>query len=56
MFDVHFLNINSVNKLNNGPSHNTPRFNDAAQLEACDIPQDRYRVFIQDVADSYNFV
>ena len=32
---------------------NTHPNNDAALLEACDIPQDRYRVFIQDVADAF---
>ena len=34
-------------------SQNTHQPNDAALLEACDIPQDRYRVFIQDVADAF---
>jgi len=34
-------------------SQNKHSPNDAALLEACDIPQDRYRVFIQDVADAF---
>ena len=33
--------------------HETNNGNLTAQLEACDIPQDRYRVFIQDVADAF---
>jgi PAS domain S-box-containing protein len=39
--------------LNNRSSHNSRGLDNAGQLEACDIPQDRYRVFIQDVADAF---
>ena len=39
--------------MSNELPQNTHRLNDAALLEACDIPQDRYRVFIQDVADAF---
>ncbi len=40
--------------MSNDPSQNsrTPPDN-AALLEACDIPQDRYRVFLEDVADAF---
>ena len=53
MFDVNPLNSNSVNKLNKQPSIDSHGLDDAGKLEACDIPQDRYRVFIQDVADAF---
>lgn len=39
--------------MSNELPQNTHRLNDAALLEACDIPHDRYRVFIQDVADAF---
>ncbi len=39
--------------MNNPSSHNSRDLDNAGQLEACDIPQDRYRVFIQDVADAF---
>lgn len=40
--------------MNDDTSHNTQNSPDnAALLEACDIPQDRYRVFIEDVADAF---
>ncbi|MDX2448126.1 MAG: PAS domain S-box protein, partial [Desulfobacterales bacterium] len=39
--------------MNNQSFHNSHGLENAGQLEACDIPQDRYRVFIQDVADAF---
>ena len=39
--------------MNKQPSIDSRGLDDAAKLEACDIPQDRYRVFIQDVADAF---
>jgi PAS domain S-box-containing protein len=38
--------------LNKSP-HDSRGLNNAGHLEACDIPRDRYRVFIQDVADAF---
>jgi PAS domain S-box-containing protein len=39
--------------LNNPSSHDSHGLDNAGHLEACDIPQDRYRVFIHDVADAF---
>jgi PAS domain S-box-containing protein len=40
--------------LNNDSSKNNKNsLENSALLEACDIPQDRYRVFIEDVADAF---
>jgi PAS domain S-box-containing protein len=39
--------------LNKRSSHDSRGLDGAGTLEACDIPQDRYRVFIQDVADAF---
>ena len=40
--------------MNNDPSKNNKNtLENSALLEACDIPQDRYRVFIEDVADAF---
>ncbi len=35
------------------PQNNNDALDNNALLEACDIPQDRYRVFIEDVADAF---
>ena len=35
------------------PNNSQDPPDNAALLEACDIPQDRYRVFIEDVADAF---
>ena len=39
--------------MNKQPSIDSRGLDNAGHLEACDIPQDRYRVFIQDVADAF---
>ena len=38
---------------NDSSQNNSNSLDNSALLEACDIPQDRYRVFIEDVADAF---